>query len=159
MLSLAASLGLWFELQGQLILVLAKTFNDICLIVVGRALYRLVSNVLCLKFFDVFVSHLSPYRFRMAIRKGCEVMVRGLQAILDAHLDWVVLWVDIASVFNTILCKAIFQEFQVAGGQLSQLFPFIHSFYGFQVVLFFSHHFSHGGFFLLLWAHAKAIHL
>jgi hypothetical protein len=35
-------------------------------------------------------------------------MVHGLQAILDAHLDWVVLQVDIASVFNTISCKAIF---------------------------------------------------
>jgi len=89
-------------------LVLAKPFNDICLIVVGGALYRLVSKALYLKFFDVFVSHLSPYRFKMAIRRGCEVMVRGLQTILDAHLDWVVLWVDIASVFNTISCKAIF---------------------------------------------------
>jgi len=67
-----------------------------------------VSRVLCLKFYDVFASHLSPYQFGMAIRRGCEAMVHGLQAILDAHLDWLVLQVDIASVFNTISCKAIF---------------------------------------------------
>jgi len=44
----------------------------------------------------------------MAIRRGCEVMAHGFQAILDAHLNWVVLWIDIANVFNTNLRKAIF---------------------------------------------------
>jgi hypothetical protein len=58
-------------------LVLAKPFNDIHLIIVGRALYRLASKALCLKFFAMFVFHLSPYRFKMTIRRGCEVMVHG----------------------------------------------------------------------------------
>jgi hypothetical protein len=68
----------------------------------GGALYQLVNRALYLKFCGVFASHLSPYRFRVVIRRGCEVMVHGLQAILDAHFDWVVLRVNIANVFNTI---------------------------------------------------------
>jgi hypothetical protein len=35
-------------------------------------------------------------------------MVHGIKTTLDAHLDWVVLDVDIANAFNTISCKAIF---------------------------------------------------
>lgn len=85
-------------------------------------------------------------------------MAHGFQAILDAHLNWVVLWIDIANVFNTNLRKAIFQEFQVVGDQLSQLFPFIHSFYGFRLFYSLVIIFPLEVFFLL-GAHVKATRL
>jgi len=46
-------------------------------------------------------------------------MIHNIQATLDAHLDWVVLQVNIINIFNTILHKAIFLKRQEMGGQLS----------------------------------------
>jgi hypothetical protein len=57
-------------------------------------------------------------------------MVFGIWATLDAHPDRMVFQVNIMSIFNTISCKAIFQEFRTMGDQSSQLFPFVRSFYG-----------------------------
>jgi hypothetical protein len=56
----------------------------------------------------VFVSHLSPYQFGVAVKKGCEVVVHGIQPTLDAHFNWVLLHVDIANTFNIISHKAMF---------------------------------------------------
>jgi hypothetical protein len=78
-----------------------------------------VNKVLCLQFCDVFVFHLSPYQFGVAVRRGCEVMIHNIHATLDAHLDWVVFQVDIINVFHTILHKTIFLECWAMGGQLS----------------------------------------
>jgi hypothetical protein len=44
----------------------------------------------------------------VAVKGGCEVMAHGIQVILDVHLDWVVLQVDVVNIFHSILCKAIF---------------------------------------------------
>jgi hypothetical protein len=59
---------------------------------------------------------------------------------LNVHLDWVVLQVDVANTFNSILCEVIFQELHVARGQLILLFHFVHYFYAHQLPLFFGHH-------------------
>jgi regulator of sigma D len=85
----------------------------------GEAFYRLMNRALCLQFCDVLVSHLSPYHFKVVIRKGCEVMIHNIQATLDAHLDWVVLQVNIINTFDIILHKTIFLKHQAIGGQLS----------------------------------------
>jgi hypothetical protein len=50
-----------------------------------------MSKVLCLQFCDAFTFHLSPYQFGVVVKKGCEAMVHGIWATLDAHFDWVVL--------------------------------------------------------------------
>ncbi len=85
----------------------------------GEAFYQIMNRALCLQFCDVFVSHLSPYHFGVAVRKGCEAMIHNIQATLDAHLDWVVLQVNIINTFNTILHKTISLKCQAMGGQLS----------------------------------------
>jgi hypothetical protein len=85
---------------------------------------------------------LSPYWFGLAVKRGCEAVVHGIQTTSDAHFDWVLLHVNIANTFNTISHKAIFQELREMKGQLSQLFPFVHFFYGFKVPLFFNYHYS-----------------
>ncbi len=48
------------------------------------------------------------HRFGMAIKGGCEAMVHDIRSVLDVHLNWVVLQVDVMKVFNSILHKAIF---------------------------------------------------
>jgi hypothetical protein len=85
----------------------------------GDAFYRLMSGALCMQFDDVFASHLSPYSFGMAIKRGCEVVAHGIKATLDAPSNWVVFQVDIINAFNVILCKTIFQKFQAKWGRLS----------------------------------------
>jgi hypothetical protein len=68
-----------------------------------------MSKVLCLQFCDAFAYHLlMPYQFGMVVKRGCEAMVHGIWATLNAHSDLAVLEVNIANTFNTILCKAIF---------------------------------------------------
>jgi hypothetical protein len=64
----------------------------------------------------VFTSHLSFYQFGVVVKGGCEAMVHGIQVTLDAHPNWVVLQVNIANTFKTILCKVIFQKLQVVKG-------------------------------------------
>jgi hypothetical protein len=91
-------------------LVLAKPSSGIHPIVVEEVFYRLMSRVLCLQFCDAFAFHLSPYQFGVVVKRGCEAMVYGIWAILDAHHNWVVFQVNIMNAFNTISCKTIFQE-------------------------------------------------
>ncbi len=43
--------------------------------------------------------------FKVVMRRGCEAMIHGIWAILDANPDWVVFQADIVNAFNTILCK------------------------------------------------------
>jgi hypothetical protein len=51
---------------------------------------------------------LLPHQFGVVIKGGCEVMVHGIQVILNVHLDWVVLQVDVVNAFHSILRKAVF---------------------------------------------------
>jgi hypothetical protein len=44
----------------------------------------------------------------MEVKKGRDVVLHGIQVILDAHPNWVALQVDLINVFNTISCKVIF---------------------------------------------------
>ncbi|KAL2613061.1 hypothetical protein R1flu_024753 [Riccia fluitans] len=73
------------------------------------------------------------------MRGDCETIIHGLCAILDLHLDWVVLQVDIQNAFNIVSWEAFFCELHVAIGFLDQLFPFVHSLYAPRSPLYFSH--------------------
>jgi hypothetical protein len=48
--------------------------------------------------------------------EGCEAIVHGIRATLDAHLDWVLFQIEIANAFNIVLRKAIFHELWGIGG-------------------------------------------
>ncbi len=90
-----------------------------------------------------FVTHyLHTYRHISSVwlLRACMRLWFMVFRPLDIHLDWVGLQVDIVNAFNSISCKAIFQEFQATWNQLSQLFPFVCVFYALESPLFFSHH-------------------
>ncbi len=148
-----ASLGLWFKFLGlissQFWLSLLVAFHFIA---VGETLYWLMNRVLCLQFCDVFVFHLSPYQFEVVVGGGYEVVLHGIWATLDAHLDWVVLHVDIANAFNTISRKTIFQELRATRGLIVTTFLFVRSFYGLHVPLYFNHHSSSRALFVILFS-------
>jgi hypothetical protein len=83
--------GLMVGVLGEnKLLALAKPFSGIHPIVMKKAFYQLMNKVLCLQFHDAFAFHLSPYQFRVVVKRGCEAMVHDIWVILDAHPDWVV---------------------------------------------------------------------
>jgi len=45
-----------------------------------------------------------------------------------------------ANAFNSMSRGVIFQELQVASGNIMQLIPFVHAFYAFEFPLFYNHH-------------------
>jgi hypothetical protein len=45
---------------------------------------------------------LSFHQFGVAIKGGRKTMVHGDKVVLNIHLDWVVLEVDVVNVFNNI---------------------------------------------------------
>ncbi len=49
-----------------------------------------------------------PHQFGANIKGGCEVVVHVIQTTVKVHFDWALRQVDIANVFKSILCKAIF---------------------------------------------------
>lgn len=90
------------------LLILAKLSGGIRLIIMGEVFYHLVSKVSCLQFRDVFIFHLSPYQFKVAVKSGCEVMFHGIWATLDGHHDWAVLQIHIVNAFNIISHETFF---------------------------------------------------
>ncbi len=76
-----------------------------------------MSKTFWLMFCDAFSYHLSPDQFEVAIKGSYEVVMHDTQTILNVHLYWVVLQVDIVNVFNIINShKVIFQNLNVASG-------------------------------------------
>jgi hypothetical protein len=51
------------------------------------------------------------HQFGVAIKGRCEAVVHGIWVILNIHLNWVVLHVDVANAFNTISKRVIFWNF------------------------------------------------
>jgi hypothetical protein len=58
---------------------------------IGEVTYHLVAYTLAIQFKDIIVKHFSPHLFGVRIHGKCEIVVHGVQAMLNLHLDWVVL--------------------------------------------------------------------
>jgi hypothetical protein len=52
-------------------------------------------------------------------------MVHDVRMMLNLHLDWVVLQVDVYNTFNLMSWSIIFQELWSLLGSLGQIFPFV----------------------------------
>jgi hypothetical protein len=83
------------------------------------------------------VEHFNPHQFDVAICGRCEIMVHDVSTMLNLHLDWVVLKVDVHNAFNLVSWLAIFQELQFLFGFLNQFFPFVGRFYTHSSPLYF----------------------
>jgi hypothetical protein len=59
------------------------------------------------------------------IHGRCEIVVHGIQKMLDLHLNWVVLEVNVHNAFNLVSWLVIFQELQSLLSSLDQFFPFV----------------------------------
>jgi hypothetical protein len=48
------------------------------------------------------MKHFNPHQFGVVTCGKCEIMVCGIEAMLDLHLDWVVLQMDVRNAFNSM---------------------------------------------------------
>ena len=128
-------------LGASRLLALEKPSGGVRPIAVGEVFYRLVSQTLCAQLRSHFENLLSPHQYGVGVRGGCEMVVHGLRAVLDLHPDWIVFQVDIANAFNSVERSFIFFELRAAGGEISQLLPFVRAFYSCPISLL---HHVHG---------------
>lgn len=80
-----------------------KEPSGICLLAVGEVFYRLISRTISIQMQPTFVDHLYPYQFGVATLGGCEMVVHGLRSTLEVHPNLVVLQVNIANAFNSLM--------------------------------------------------------
>jgi len=62
---------------------------------IGKVIYRLVAYTLVIEFKDTFANHFNLHQFGVAMSSKCKTMVHGVRIVLDLHLEWVVLHVDV----------------------------------------------------------------
>jgi hypothetical protein len=113
---------------------------------ISEVTYCLIAHTLVIQFRDIFAEHFNFHEFGVATHDGCEKMVHGIQTILNLHLDWVVLKVDVYNTFNLMSWLDIFQELLFLPNYLDKFFPFVQEFYGFPSLLYFSQGSYHGDF-------------
>jgi hypothetical protein len=77
---------------------------------IGEVIYWLIAHTLAIQFKDTFTKHFNPHQFKVAMLRKCETMVHVVKTMLDLHLEWVVLQVDVQNMFNSISQIAIFQD-------------------------------------------------
>jgi hypothetical protein len=74
----------------------------------------------------------------------CKTMIHGVRAMLDLHLEWVVLHVDVRNAYNLVSQATIFKDLRSSTNTLDQLFPFIRQFYAHPSLLYFLEVSKHG---------------
>jgi hypothetical protein len=130
---------------------MTKPSSGVCPIIVGETLYQFTSRTLCFQFHESFVTHFSPHQFGVATKGGCEVVIHGIKWTLDLHLDWVVLQLDVANTFNSMLRRVIFQKLHATSGDIIQLIPFVCAFYAFESPMFYNHYYCESDVIIIPW--------
>jgi hypothetical protein len=70
----------------------------------------LVTCTLVIQFKDISTKDFRLHQFDVRIHGGCEIMVHGVQTMLNLHPYWVVLWVNVHNAFNMVSRLVIFQH-------------------------------------------------
>jgi uncharacterized membrane protein len=105
----------------------------------GETLYSFTSHALCFQFLDSFVKHFFPRQFGIDIKNDCEAIIYGIKCNLDLHPNYVLLYLDMANVFNSMLRRVIFEKLCVVGESIIHGIPFVREFYAFELPLFYIH--------------------
>ncbi|GAQ93619.1 hypothetical protein KFL_017180010, partial [Klebsormidium nitens] len=96
------------------LLALAKAVPDgpdgVRPIAIAEVFQRLVSRSIALQMRDAFQQFFSPLQFAVSTPGGCESIIAGIRALLDADPELLVMQVDLANAFNEVDRTAIFEE-------------------------------------------------
>jgi len=74
--------------------------------------------MLCFQFYETFAIHFSPHQFGISTKGGFKVVIHDIRCTLDLHFDWVILQLNVANAFNSVLKRVIFQKLHAAGGDI-----------------------------------------
>ncbi len=77
---------------------------------INEVTYHLIAHTLVIQFKGTFAKHFSFHQFGVVTHDGCEKMVHGIWTMLNLHLDWVVLKVDVYNAFNLMSWSENFQK-------------------------------------------------
>jgi hypothetical protein len=112
------------------LLALAKAVPDgpdgVRPIAIAEVLQRLVSRSIAMQMRDAFQQFFSPLQFAVSTPGGCESIIAGIRALLNADPELLVLQADLANAFNEVDRTAIFEELRT---HFPSLIPFIRLFY------------------------------
>jgi hypothetical protein len=64
------------------------------------------------------MKHFSPHQFGVTTFGKCEIMVCGIQTMLNLHPNWVVLQMNVHNAFNSMSQSTIFQELRFSPSYL-----------------------------------------
>jgi hypothetical protein len=69
------------------LLTMTKPSGKVCPIIVGQAMYQLISRTLCFQLCDTFVTNFSPHQFGITTKGDYEKIVHGIKYILNFYRD------------------------------------------------------------------------
>ncbi len=73
-------------------------------------IYWLVACTFAFQFKDAFAKDFSPQQFGAAPQGGCEMVVHEVCVMLDLHIDWVVLQMNIYMLLISYLEQPFFKS-------------------------------------------------
>ena len=109
-------------LVGAKLIALWKNESEVCLIVVGSCIRRLVAKSVCLQMKEAVANYLAPHQYGVCTPGGSEMMTHLVQLCIQQRPDWVALKLDARNAFNTISRQSILSEVAL---HFPELFPFI----------------------------------
>jgi len=115
-------------------MAMAKDTKGLCPIVVAKVFLWLIRNSIVLHFRSLFKEHLSPHQFGISTFKGCETIPFGIKILLDLHLAWIMMQVNVKTfllLFIELLffkCYEMLKDLWQTLSLLTKLFYDVHSF-------------------------------
>jgi len=101
--------------------------------------FQLINHFIVLQFQGLFQEHLSPHQFGVSTLGGYEAIPFNIQTLLDLHLNWPMVQVDIENIFKYVFQVIIFIELCDVEGHLTSIVPFTRLFYDAHFFLYFQH--------------------
>jgi hypothetical protein len=92
------------------LLGMTKNIGGLHLIAVCKVFFRFISCSIVLQLQRLFQKHLSPHQFGISTLGACETILFGIRALFNLHLDWILMQVDVETVFNSVSRIVIFKE-------------------------------------------------
>jgi hypothetical protein len=121
------------------LLVMAKEIAILHPIAICEMFIRLISCSIVLQLQGLFQEHLSPHEFEVSTPRDYETIIFNIKALLDLHLDWVVMQVDVENAFNNVSQTVIIKKLWDVKSPLANIISFTKLFCGVQFSLYYQH--------------------
>jgi hypothetical protein len=97
-------------LRTNILLAMAKDTRGLRLIAIGKVFFQFINYSIVVQLQRSFQKHLSPHKFGVPTHGGCETILFGIKALLDLHLDWILMQVDVENALSNVFRIIIFRK-------------------------------------------------